>query len=91
MGICKHCSGKTEEGNVHAACAELKARGYSDSEIGRVARGESLASVSAPKPVTFATIVGGVFVGMWLFAITASILFGIIRLINEVATPIPPQ
>jgi hypothetical protein len=92
MGICKHCGAATTlEGTVHGTCQQLHADGYSDDTIGRIARGEAVAATRHPKPVTFGTIVGGVFVGLWLFFLSASIVWGLFRLIGEVTAPFPPQ
>ena len=92
MGICKHCGAATTlEGTVHGTCQQLHAQGYSDADIGRIARGEAVPARRPPEPVTYWTIVGAEFVGNLLFSVTAYIFFSLVHLINDATTPLPPH
>ncbi len=82
MPSCKHCgkwAGLVDD--AHQECAALSAAGWADVQIKAKAEGRydaAATTAAAPRPLSMRHIVGGVYFGTVLAAITLGILYAII-------------
>jgi hypothetical protein len=82
MPNCKHCGTWAGiVGDSHVGCANLAEKGWTNEQI--IASMQAAGASRAPvKPLTGSGVFWAVFGALWLFSVTAGILYSIIRLIS---------